>query len=522
MKKAIKKITAFLLALALVFTLSACNGIQQGALGFFSNKSVVNQIDLTPLGDNLNIIDYDTYGAAIAVLYSHNGAQPSDEDCQEVYSEEVYAAVYSILRQKIVKSQRVRDNSFDISLTGDGIKIFYSENECAVYDKRLTELEVKNEMYLNYVDLAQNIPTIDASFFVYQKNCAYATNYVAYNAMIFYDTPYTYYIEKQDKNDCFLAGIGKKTLTFNEKTAQLAVKDYENACVVNTVPVPNYDSGYVFTNRGVLSDNYAVFDTMDGRDDVNRLYYWNYGAEAKNTLFERYVVYESEVGEALDEITQEIKELYGIDTAIKQNVPYDEFLYNIEDCKNNARNIICLYDLKYCLSTFPKEFYSELLCRDIEDAVATFDKLNIYLIGRIKDEDISAFETNKNDEIIIVYSVNSFSYSTFCHELMHACEYRIWNYEPYFDNNWYDLNPNGFEYSQDYKEAFFNNPQYEQYFFSEYGTSDIMEDRATVFEMYYDALQYELDRVWLEREPLGKKVMYLNEVMAKSFPSLNQ
>lgn len=190
---------------------------------------------------------------------------------------------------------------------------------------------------------------------------------------------------------------------------------------------------------------------------------------------------------------------------------------------SKAQVILAMYDFEKCLSTFPAELYSEIISSE-----NGFDKLKFYFVGRFDSEknsnDISAYCSNFNGELFIAYSVNSFTYSTFCHELMHAMEYRINDNVSDFYNEWDQLNPDGFEYTYFDNERipFYENEEYQQYFARDYGTNNQLEDRATVFEEVCSSdFINEESPWWAEKNPLSKKASYLKTVIKRSYPSLS-
>lgn len=204
-----------------------------------------------------------------------------------------------------------------------------------------------------------------------------------------------------------------------------------------------------------------------------------------------------------------------------ENSILNEYFYYNDYSK--AQVILAMYDFEKCLSTFPAE-----LCSEIISSENGFDKLKFYFVGRFDSEknsnDISAYCSNFNGELFIVYSVNSFTYSTFCHELMHAMEYRINDNVSDFYNEWDQLNPDGFEYTYFDNERipFYENEEYQQYFARDYGTNNQLEDRATVFEEVCSSdFINEESPWWAEKNPLSKKASYLKTVIKRSYPSLS-
>ena len=106
---------------------------------------------------------------------------------------------------------------------------------------------------------------------------------------------------------------------------------------------------------------------------------------------------------------------------------------------------------------------------------------------------------------------------------MHSMEYRIWNYESAFDENWSSHNPPQFEYSEDYSSLYYDEShiEWQDCFARDYGMKNILEDRATCFEELCDGLLTD-SCWWKEKPPLLAKEKYLSEVVKKSYPSLKE
>lgn len=153
-----------------------------------------------------------------------------------------------------------------------------------------------------------------------------------------------------------------------------------------------------------------------------------------------------------------------------------------------------------------------------------FDKFKIYMIGEFnQDENVDAYCSNLNNELYIVFSMKYFRYSTFCHELMHALEYRIWDYDNEFEEKWYNLNPDNFEYQGkgNYSTYYYENEYVQDYFARDYGLTNNLEDRATVFEAICDSgIENQADAWWINKNPLKAKATLLKKTLEKSFPSL--
>ncbi len=115
----------------------------------------------------------------------------------------------------------------------------------------------------------------------------------------------------------------------------------------------------------------------------------------------------------------------------------------------------------------------------------------------------------------IFLAVGMFNYLNVHHEIWHAMEYRITSEDPLIFDHWNDLNPEGFEYSEDY----FEQDIWEQaapqgdWFARGYGMIDEMEDRATVIEALFKYDQ----NWWAERPHLRKKLNILLDAIEPIF-----
>lgn len=106
---------------------------------------------------------------------------------------------------------------------------------------------------------------------------------------------------------------------------------------------------------------------------------------------------------------------------------------------------------------------------------------------------------------------------------MHALEYRIWDYDNEFEEKWYNLNPDNFEYQgkENYSTYYYENEYVQDYFARDYGLTNNLEDRATVFETICDSgIENQADAWWIEKKPLKAKAILLKQTLEKSYPSL--
>lgn len=523
-----KKAMCILLSVIMVISLSGCtsNTPVKELVSDIINEAhnPLKKIDLSELG-SITIVDYSSNDEFIAILYT---PVISEEQLDENYVCKTFLTVYDIKKDRLKDSIEVAADAFDTAFSGDNIQVWNDDKVSVLYDTQLNKIKNGEGKYYDIYDIAQNVDTIDTSRFVCRESYAYDSYYIKYEVMVFYDEPDKYYINERSNMTSDISSCEKIVFNYtdvSDNEITLNVIDYENMTRINSLTM-KAEGEYFGIAGGIISEKYAIFETMKDGEEVNSLYCWSYKDDSVNTPFECIVVNDSEVDDNADTVCARIKDNYGINTVLSKSLPYEKFNYNCVDSKTDAQYLLTLYDLEYCLSTFPKQMYDEMLCTDIADTATPFNRQNIYIVGEIDDDNsdtfaADAFANNMNDELNIVYSCAGFTYSTFCHELMHNMEYRIWNCEPDFDDKWQALNPDDFFYTSEYSDVYSENENYQDYFARDYGASGILEDRATVFEMYYNSKHNKSEPWWQEHEPLNKKVTYLNEVVAKSYPSLS-
>lgn len=520
-----KKVMCILTSIIMVFCLAGCTtNVPIKELKQLTKKEVLHTADLSELG-NISLFDYSRNGNLIAILYTPFSLGEETMSYEEDYVLKIFLTVFNMKNKKLAEPIEVDGNSYAVKFTNGNIQVWNDTDSSVIYDRSLRQIGKGKDKIMHEYDIASNIDTIDANRFICQNSYSYFTNYINSSVTIFYDDPGTYYISNANNTSNDLYGLNKTILSYvfnDDRNATLSVTDYESKRIINEVSLSAENKEYLSISKGKIDENYAIFDTLNDVGSLDKLYYWEYNNTPLNKPFECTIVDKNEFRSNIKTISEEIYRKYGVYADVKKEFNGVDYDHKCDDTEKDAQYLLCLYDLDYCLSTFPKELYKEILCNDVENAISAFNRMELYITGAIDDYDVSAFATNRNDNLIIVYSASSFSYSTFCHEIMHQLEYRIWNYEDDFDYKWEQLNPDDFYYTSDYSTIYYDNEQYQDYFARDYGISNSLEDRATVFEMYYDAIRIGGEKWWLEHKPLNDKVDYLNKTLAKSFPSLNK
>lgn len=524
-----KKIICILLCVLNIFLFSACFGNLNNS-ETISNQESLKAVDLKPLGD-ISLMSYDTDGRYIALLYYP--AVLSDEEEQI----DTFLSLYDMKKDKFIGKIQVLGESYRVMIEENAVKVWYtveiddenySYDNYFEYDLKLNETESDKQEISDGYEKAENIDTIDVSRFSCNDSYASLTHYIYANITVFYQDPKTYYIETKQYNSdnqssCPLASYDKTVLkktdsAENQYITTLSVCDYENRKAVNELEFDGTENKRVIS-ASIIDGNGVCFDTYcDETGFSDAVYYWNYRESPINRDFKLEIINDDDFDEKSAEIENSINDVYSINVEV--NPDFHEIWWN--DLKN-ADYLLCLYDLKYCLSTLPKEFYSELMCSDLENPITSFQKMNIFVVGELAEmKNADAYSFNENDNLYMVFDSSCFSVSNFYHEIMHSAVYRIWNYEYNFEENWEKLNPDNFQYDDNYTDVYFSNSEYENCFARDYSVKDCSEDIATTFEMVLSAKQQNQEKSWRDKEILNKKVEYLNTVLGKSYPSLTE
>lgn len=450
-----------------------------------------------------------------------------------------YYYVWDIERNKL-KSSWEQEDAFnddnyisEIEIDGENQITLYTYNnptQSQVYDLSFQPTGNCNESYVSREEkqnaVMKSNDLINADRFARYGNFATDTLYINNAVSIFLDDPDNVYISDYDNTLNVMSTNGKLVLTGSctedGTSITYCITDYERL-VKREIEV-EYGK-YAYPCFSSMSDKYTVVGVTDESGKCSRITVIN---NSCGTVSAANIVKipSTDIDSKISSIQEKIENQYGIETELApeydKSASIHSYYYENDDTK--AEMLLTMYDFEKCLSTFPNEFYSEIIRSDI-----SFDKLKFYFVGRFDSErnsqNVDAYCSNIDGELFIVYSVHAFTYSTFCHELMHAMEYRIAANIPDFDYEWNLLNPNGFEYVYFNSESnpFYENEENQKYFARDYGTNNELEDRATVFEeICYSDFQNEASPWWAKYEPLSQKAAYLKTAITKSYPSLSR
>ncbi len=487
----------------------------------------------------LNIDNNDRYILIQAVPFTSE--EPMlDEAAEESNIDEIvenYFYIWDIERSRL-KSQysleiNVENDIASVEISDDNyISLISYDNseESALYDLRFNRLSDIDKTVSSEYDKANELmkqsKIIDNERFSNYGNLATYTTYIDKQIYVFLSDYNTAYLKNIDNDFSPLICENKLILENNNCNDKglltYRICDYENMNIISTTI--DYGS-CVYPSQGSFSNKYAVITANDESGQNNIITVWN-TASGTETPLNAEVISADSMEEKIEVKSNEICEKYNIEIETykkyDENSLIDSYAYSNDLPKSEL--MVAMYDFEYCLSTLPTELYSEI----ISTKAIEFDKLKFYFVGNFDDEknsqSVSAYCSNVNDELYIVYSITGFTYSTFCHELMHAMEYRIWDYEEYFDDNWIKLNPEGFEYVNfdDDSNPYYEKESWQNYFARDYGMNNEFEDRATVFETICESAHLKEEAPWwTDKKPFVKKAKYLVKVLRKAFPSLN-
>lgn len=469
-----------------------------------------------------------------------------EENFEEMPAEEFtyYFYVWNIalnkLKSEFTLSSSVCNDFAEIALSNNNeitVLSYKDKDKSKIYDINFNEIGNANECVLdkddrNYEKAEEN-PLIDTRRYSMYGNLACTSNYIDKSLNVFLNDSKNLYINKNN-TDAILNCIDKKVYYYSsdeKNSIKYYYTDYENN--TQSEIVLTYDGEYSPTVLA-LGNKYSALTLQNIENGhIDKITMINNSAMTQQSLDGIEKVSADGIDSAIQNIESSIKSDFGID--IESYKEYDEnsiindYVYNNDNLKSEL--LLTLYDLKHCLSTFPKEMYSELI-KTAESKL--FDKFKIYIIGAFADEsNVNAFcknfyfeEDSLEDELIIVYSVATFNILTFYHEFMHAFEYRIQEYVSDFDNEWMLLNPDGFEYTYGDRDLnpYYDHEEFQSYFASDYGTTNSLEDRATVFERICISAFHKDDDpywAWADNKNLFEKAKLLYKRLKESFPSLS-
>ena len=280
------------------------------------------------------------------------------------------------------------------------------------------------------------------------------------------------------------------------------------------------------------SENFTNIDISKVSNDVNKLTVINnyiyiftddtlYIYDIREIEFDNASsTYESEL------ITNKInyyKNEYNVNINIYDDPSNLSSNYSITKTTNYNDIIDALEDLERYFLVFNEEFFAnftgygmsglEIYLADDIKATSTSEITNASVVGLF---------VKKNSKYNIVLKVNAEeNINTIAfHETFHAIEDYLASFNITFAN-WDNLNPDGFTYSNVYytNQTFtdtlgFNKHANSIYFVDNYARSNVMEDRARMFEYICQGEDFS------EYPHLNAKVNYIKRILLANFPSL--
>ena len=280
------------------------------------------------------------------------------------------------------------------------------------------------------------------------------------------------------------------------------------------------------------SENFTNIDISKVSNDVNKLTVINnylyiftddtlYIYDIREIEFDNASsTYESEL------ITSKInyyKNEYNVNINIYDDPSNLSSNYSITKTTNYNDIIDALEDLERYFLVFNEEFFAnftgygmsglEIYLADDIKATSTSEITNASVVGLF---------VKKNSKYNIVLKVNAEeNINTIAfHETFHAIEDYLASFNITFAN-WDNLNPDGFTYSNIYytNQTFtdtlgFNKYANSIYFVDNYARSNVMEDRARMFEYICQGENFS------EYPHLNAKVNYIKRILLANFPSL--
>lgn len=532
MNRKFAKIIALILASIMVIMTGCTSNVADEP----KRESVV-KLNIAELGDvYIESVDSNE-NYCVATYYDFIEEVGGEAEIDENTEQKYHIAIFDTNKKTLIKSieynndgkyykAKMNDAGFDLynQDAGEKIQFDFELNEIAKGTYDFEESWVKGE----------KIKDINTERFECRDTFAKTDDFNAYTALLFYDKPTEFKVIRNNSSIEYCDVIGHKALitdySGNKKqdyTNVFKVYDFDNNQILNDVRIEN-DLDFNNLSTSSINDVAATISTGYDNGKLKEIIVWYYNTDAKNTPFEDgfcKTVPVSEIQAGIDEVTAQVKEKYNIPMEV--NVKKEFFDHETDNDFLPILFYLKALEIEHDLGYFSKEFYSELLCNDIDNAVSTFDEFRIYLVGNISD-DISAYAGNvacdeTDDKMILytVYSCSGYSRNTFFHEMMHQMEYRIWNYEKDFDDKWEAMNPKGFEYANENEENYYDNEEWQSYFVRGYGMRSILEDRADCFGTMCDT-SLDNDEWWKQNEQLVSKMDYLTSIIQKSYPSLKE
>lgn len=266
---------------------------------------------------------------------------------------------------------------------------------------------------------------------------------------------------------------------------------------------------------------YIVKTVTNVLETKSTLLFWDMQipVEGKNMDNKLEYVYDAETDEQGMQLCRgkvaELSKKYGVELKIGNEceTDYDVYRAVLELRPERIYEGLCVLDKAFSL--YPDGFVSQM-------AFGKHKMLKATVVGALipqKADRIgaSAFVTYRKERTELVVGINNMGLERIIyHEMMHVIDYRL-DYDKYMgfskvydEEAWKALNPKGFQYFAEYKQALSEEDKeqvenYSEWFVDEHGMTNTYEDRATILEA---ATMGEVD-VFKDSPHLIKKLDYL-------------
>lgn len=306
----------------------------------------------------------------------------------------------------------------------------------------------------------------------------------------------------------------------------------------------NGSSKKVSVTSDAVIDDSLLFSVNSG-NSISNLYLWNLkkGKTQKHTFTAKNPFEFTEkqmTADALRQRANELEDEYGVYIYFGDDAETNYGSYITNRCTDSGQIEAGLNSLETVLSMYPKGFFRQLDYGNVKG-------IYIHLTGSIMAADsggipagVLAFTgvTTNNTQIVVIDITQMMQISTIAHEITHMIDRKL-EYEGFLDDGmWSKLNPNGFEYRNEYIDesgnqtfdsitgdylymsALFGNESYDNvYFYDDYAKTYSTEDRARIIEVLATDT-YDQDS-FLKCPHIKKKLQKYMELLESCFDTID-
>ena len=197
------------------------------------------------------------------------------------------------------------------------------------------------------------------------------------------------------------------------------------------------------------------------------------------------------VSESLYERAEQIGDRFGVDVLIADQCDTADVSYTVEYLDDEELIGSALDVLEKSMETYPEGFFRQFKWNYI-------NRMQIQITGYIYPGEThtigggySAYAHQRENICMVVVDAHSIHDFVLAHEFSHLIDRKLqWDADSredsdYSEEKWLSLNPEGFEYLNDYEnyESYFDyGDPMQKYFWTPYATVNATEDRATMIE----------------------------------------